>query len=106
MQSSSVRTHRDYWEMPMALLLLEHHRKEAWMMERLRDPDSRRISEVRLIAALGRSGPQTIEALSSTSGLSWSQVFLAIDRLSRSGAIALRPFGRGEYKVFLNETEG
>ena len=56
-------------------------------------------SEGLLIQALQRSGPQTIEALSLTSGLSWSQVFMAIDRLSRSGTVALRRSGQGEYQV-------
>jgi DNA-binding MarR family transcriptional regulator len=59
-------------------------------------------SEGLLIQALHRRGPQTIEALSSTSGLSWSQVFMAIDRLSRSGMVALRRSGRGEYQVSVN----
>jgi hypothetical protein len=70
-------------------------------MEWLLDADSPRANEVRLVQALRRSGPQTIEALSSRSGLSWSQVFLALDRLSRSGAIALRPGGPGVYTAFV-----
>jgi hypothetical protein len=32
-------------------------------------------------------------------GLSWNQVFLAVDRLSRSGEIMLLPRGRGLYTV-------
>jgi hypothetical protein len=32
-------------------------------------------------------------------GLSWNQVFLAVDRLSRNGEILLMPRGRGTYTV-------
>jgi hypothetical protein len=73
-------------------------------MERLIAMDSQRASEIRLIQALCRRGPQTIESLSSTSGLSWSQVFMAVDRLSRSGAVALTPSGKGEYNVAMKRT--
>jgi DNA-binding MarR family transcriptional regulator len=56
-------------------------------------------SEARLVTALRRSGPQTIEALSSISGLSWSQVFLAVDRLSRAGEVALQRLPSSHYQV-------
>lgn len=36
-------------------------------------------------------------------GLTWNQVFVAIDRLSREGAITLKPKGRGLYTVFLSD---
>jgi hypothetical protein len=49
-------------------------------------------------------GPQTIEMLASLPGLSWPQVFMAVDRLSRSGAVSLRPAGRAEYQVSINRT--
>jgi hypothetical protein len=32
-------------------------------------------------------------------GLTWNQVFLAVDRLSRSGELMLMPRGRGLYTV-------
>jgi hypothetical protein len=56
-------------------------------------------SEARLVAALRRSGPQTLEALSSLSGLSFSQVFLAIDRLSRRGSVSLQRLPSYQYQV-------
>lgn len=34
--------------------------------------------------------------------LTWNQVFIAIDRLSRDGALKLRPKGRGLYTVHLS----
>lgn len=33
----------------------------------------------------------------------WSSVFLAVDRLSRSGQIVLLPCGRGDYRLMLTE---
>ena len=35
--------------------------------------------------------------------LTWNQVFVAIDRLSREGAITLKPKGRGLYTVILSD---
>ncbi|MGH8712156.1 MAG: hypothetical protein ACREVA_12750, partial [Burkholderiales bacterium] len=64
--------------------------------------DKRCSTDERLLSALRGEGPQTIEMLASLPGLSWPQVFMAVDRLSRSGAVSLRPTGRGEYQVSLN----
>lgn len=58
----------------------------------------------RLIEVLRQEGPQTIEALSTRAGISWTQVFLAIDRLSRSGGVSLRRLGGSRYQVSLNRT--
>ena len=60
-------------------------------------------SEARLIAALRRSGPQTFESLSSLSGLSWSQVFLAIDRLSRAGDVSIQRLPSCQYQVSVRD---
>jgi hypothetical protein len=51
---------------------------------------------------LERTGPQTLDALgASIPSASWAQLFLAVDGLSRSGAITLRSIGRGTYLVSL-----
>ena len=56
-----------------------------------------------LLQALRGMQPQTIESLCSLlPGMTWSQVFLAIDRLSRSGVVTLQPIRRCEYQVSLN----
>ena len=39
------------------------------------------------------------EVTRQCSDLTWNQVFLAVDRLSRSGEIMLVPRGRGTYTV-------
>ena len=56
----------------------------------------------RLLMALRETGPQTLEKLALLPGLSWPQVFLAIDRLSRSGAVSLQRTRRFEYEVSIN----
>jgi hypothetical protein len=33
--------------------------------------------------------------------LSWNQVFVVLDRLSRDGALSLMPKGHGRYAVYL-----
>jgi len=38
--------------------------------------------------------------------LTWNQVFLAVDRLSRSGEIMLVPRGRGTYTVAFLQQQG
>lgn len=59
----------------------------------------------RLLAALRMRGAQTIEQLASLQPtVSWAQVFLAIDRLSRSGLVLLRRDGGCRYCVSLHRT--
>ena len=60
-------------------------------------------SDDRVMDTLRRTGPQTIESLASLSGLSWSQVFLAIDRLSRSGSVSLQRRASRQYQVSIKE---
>ena len=51
-----------------------------------------------------RNGSLTLDALAvSIPSPTWAQLFLAVDTLSRSGAITLRSIGRGEYLVSLGK---
>jgi hypothetical protein len=43
------------------------------------------------------------ELLLACSDLTWNQVFLEIDRLSRTGRVRLRPAGFGLYTLWLPE---
>jgi hypothetical protein len=66
--------------------------------------DEEQVSTVEalVLEALRTGGPQTIEQLASDmKQISWSQVFLAVDRLSRSGAVRLSRVDRGGYRVTL-----
>jgi hypothetical protein len=54
-------------------------------------------------SALRLSGPTSIDHLVGlVPSASWSQIFLAVDRLSRSGLVTLRRTPHGEYRVALN----
>lgn len=57
----------------------------------------------KIIEALTKSGPLTIEEMSSIPGMSWVRVFSAVDRLSRIGAVSLRRVGLA-YQVVYNQT--
>jgi hypothetical protein len=52
-----------------------------------------------LLRILRDGNIRTMDGLVEASGLEWSRVFLAIDRLSRSGDIALQRAGRVQYQV-------
>jgi hypothetical protein len=60
------------------------------------------IEEV-LRSALKIAGPTTMDRLVSLLPcVSWSQVFLAVDRLSRSGIVSLQRTKSGDYRISLN----
>ena len=48
---------------------------------------------------LKRRGTQTMEGLSSLTGIGWAQVFLSVDRLSRIGKVSLTPVRPCEYRI-------
>ena len=48
---------------------------------------------------LKRRGAQTMEGLSSLTGIGWAQVFLAVNRLSRIGKVSLTPVRPCEYRI-------
>ena len=56
------------------------------------------IEEV-LLGILRDGEIRTMDGLVEASGLDWSRVFLAIDRLSRTGDISLRRVGRPQDQV-------
>jgi predicted transcriptional regulator len=64
----------------------------------------RRPPESRLVDALKSFGPQTIEELSPMVGMQWPELLLSIDRLSRTGLIALRQTADRSYLVSLAGT--
>ncbi len=44
-----------------------------------------------MLWTLKRGGAQTMEGISSLTGIGWAQVFLSVDRLSRIGKVSLTP---------------
>ena len=55
----------------------------------------------RILSILRTHNGLTLEQMAaSLTGAGWPQVFLAVDRLSRSGEVALRQAGIGRYQLF------
>lgn len=52
-----------------------------------------------MLSTLKRRGSQTMEGLSSITGIGWAQVFLSVDRLSRIGKVSLTPVRPCEYRI-------
>jgi hypothetical protein len=51
------------------------------------------------LSTLKRRGAQTMEGLSTLTGIGWAQVFLSVDRLSRVGKVSLTPVRPCEYRI-------
>ncbi len=58
-----------------------------------------RLVDRTMLSALRRGGAQTMEGLSSLTGIGWTQVFLSVDRLSRIGKVSLNPVKPCEYRI-------
>ena len=52
-----------------------------------------------MLSTLKRRGSQSLEGLSSLTGIGWAQVFLSVDRLSRIGKVSLTPVRPCEYRI-------
>jgi predicted transcriptional regulator len=76
---------------------------EAAVNATIESPAPSILTDEKIIAALKKSGPLTIEEMSSIPGMSWVRVFSAVDRLSRLGVVSLRRIGLG-YQVVYNQT--
>jgi hypothetical protein len=59
-----------------------------------------------VLAALQQYGTQTLDQMSNLlPEINWAQLFLAIDRLSRSRKISLWSPGFGDYLITANQTQ-
>ena len=61
-------------------------------------PTSRPVDRT-MLWTLKRRGAQTMEGLSTLTGIGWAQVFLSVDRLSRVGKVSLTPVRPCEYRI-------
>lgn len=52
-----------------------------------------------MLWTLKRNGAQTMEGLSTLTGIGWAQVFLSVDRLSRIGKVSLTPVRPCDYRI-------
>lgn len=59
------------------------------------------VSQRRLLKVLREQGPQTLDCLCAMPDLSWAQVLMAVDHLSRSEQVVLEMIAPREYRVSL-----
>jgi hypothetical protein len=80
------------------------HKEEAVVIfeERFREGSA---CERRIVEILRQRGPQTLDTLCEVPELTWAQVLLAVDHLSRSRKVSLELIGRNEYQVSLVDAQ-
>ena len=69
------------------------------MKPTIKQPSSSQSVDRKMLLLLRRKGAQTIEGLTMLTGIGWGQVFLSVDRLSRTGKVSLTPVYLSEYRV-------
>jgi hypothetical protein len=57
----------------------------------------------KLLRLLRHKGAQSIDALAALTGFEWGQVFMSVDRLSRTGKVSLTAIYPSEYCVSVRE---
>lgn len=69
------------------------------MKPTITQPSNSQSVDRTVLLLLRRNGAQTIEDLTTLTGIGWGQVFMSVDRLSRTGKVALTPVYPSEYRV-------
>jgi hypothetical protein len=69
-------------------------------------PSSSQSVDQKLLLLLRRKGAQTIDGLTILTGIGWGQIFLSVDRLSRTGKVLLTAVYPAKYRVSVGRTGG
>ena len=69
------------------------------MTPTIRQPSDSPSVDRTVLLVLRRKGAQTIEGLTMLTGIGWGQVYLSVDRMSRTGTVSLRVAYPSEYLV-------
>ena len=56
----------------------------------------------RMLGVLKSRGTQSLDSLSTLTGIGWAQVFLSVDRLSRIGKVSMTPGRPSEYRISIS----
>jgi hypothetical protein len=72
-------------------------------MKTHKQPSATESVDRMMLRFLKKEGAQYLDDIATLSGIGWSQVFLAIDRLSRIGRVSLTPVRPCGYRVSLTE---
>ena len=69
------------------------------MKPTFKQPSNSQSVDRKVLLLLKRKGAQTIEGLTMLTGIGWGQVYVSVDRLSRTGKVSLAPVYPNEYRV-------
>ena len=69
------------------------------MKPTIKQPSDSQSVDRKVLLLLKRKGAQTIEGLTTLTGIAWGQVYVSVDRLSRTGKVSLTPVFPSEYRV-------
>jgi hypothetical protein len=69
------------------------------MKPSLKQPSSLQSVDQQMLLLLSRNGAQTIEDLTMLTGIEWGQVYLSVNRLSRTGKVSVTAVYPREYRV-------
>jgi hypothetical protein len=72
------------------------------MKPTIKQPSDSQSVDRKVLLLLRRKGAQTIEGLTMLTGIGWGQVYVSVDRLSRTGKVSLAPVYPNEYRVSLD----
>ena len=64
-------------------------------------PTAPRTVDGKMPGVLKKNGAQSMEGLSTPTGIGWTQVFMSMDRLSRIGKVSLTPVRPCEYQIWI-----
>ena len=85
--------------------------KKKTMAEQIRGhavtrPSNSQSVDRKLLLLLWRKGTQTLDGLTMLAGIGWGQVFLSVDRMSRTGKVLLTAVYPSEYRVSVGRADG
>ena len=52
-----------------------------------------------MLGVFKKKGAQSMEGISTVTGIGWAQVFMSVDRLSRTEKVSLTPVRPCEYRI-------
>jgi len=74
---------------------------EGTMRTHSQPPTTPQTVDRRMFGVLKKKGAQSMEDLSTLTGIGWAQVFMSVDRLSRIGKVSLTPVRPCEYRIWI-----
>jgi hypothetical protein len=68
-------------------------------MRTLAQPFTTQSVDRKMLGVIKRNGAQSMDGLSTLTGIGWTQIFMSVDRLSRIGKLSLTPVRPCEYRI-------